>query len=294
MAEVVKKKLKVPRLTALSAENAHILLTTQGFSPPEVVYVESYEPPQTVVQQEPARGQIIDSDQRITLKVSQRNLIRFLPGIFQRDDSAHVLKGLLWVIQHLLESVNLKIDNIHDYFDPYEAPEEFLPWLASWVAFTLDENWPEEKKRQLIKRAVDFYRLRGTPRGLQLYLKLFTGHEPDIIENQWPFKGFQIGVNSTIGVDSVILPPVNLAHCFIVDFPLSPSEVKDEMIIKIHDIIRAQKPAHTTYFLRFSGERRLLSEFGIVIGETAVGLEEEIVQVGEVAQSAYATELDKK
>lgn len=294
MAEVVKKKLKVPKLTALSVENAHVLLRTQGFVEPDVVYVESYEPQNTVVQQEPSRGQIIDSDQRITLRVSQRNLIRFLPGIFQRDESAQVLKGLLWVIQHQLESVNHKIDGIHNYFDPHEAPEEFLEWLAGWVAFTLDENWPEEKKRKLIKKAMDFYRLRGTPRGLQLYLKLFTGHEPEIIENQWPFRGFQIGINSTIGVDSVILPPVNLAHCFIVDFPIAPSEIDDETIIKIHDIIRAQKPAHTTYFLRFSGEKKLLSEFGIVIGETAIGLEEEIVQVGEFEESAYATSMDNE
>ncbi len=289
MAEVIKKKLKVPRLTGLTAENAAVLLQTQGFAPPSVTYVESYEPKLTVVEQIPSKGQIIDSDQTISLKVSQANLIRFLPGIFQRGDGSDLLRGMLYVIQHQHQSVSDKIERIHTYFDPYETPAEFLPWLASWVAFPLDENWPEAKKRQLIKKAMDFYRLRGTPRGLQLYLKLFTGYEPDIIENEWPFRGFQIGVNSTIGVDSVILPPVNLAHCFIVDFPMAPSEIDDELIIKIHDIIRSQKPAHTTYFLRFSGERRLLSEFGIVIGETAVGLEEEIVEVGEVQESAYAT-----
>lgn len=291
MAEVVKRKLKVPKLTELSMRNAQVVLKTAGFAQPDITYVESYAPAGTVVEQHPSRGQIVDSDHRVELRVSQENLIRFMPGIFQRTDaqSGNVLRGLLWTIQHLHDSLTTKIDHIHEYFDPHEAPEEMLPWLAAWVAFPLDESWSVEKKRRLIKKAMDFYRLRGTVKGIKLYLKLFTGWEPTILENQWPFRGFQIGVNSTIGVDSVILPPVNLSHCFIVDFPIPPSEITDEAIIKIHDIVRSQKPAHATYFLRFSGERRLLSEFGIIIEETAVGLGQEIVQVGEVQESAYAT-----
>ncbi len=295
MTEVVRKKLKVPRLTEMSMRDATIVLRASGFPQPDIQYVESYAPLLTVVEQSPNRGQIVDSDRVIQLKVSQQNLIRFMPGIYQRDseDGSNVMKGLLWVIQHLLDDINESIDHIHQYFAPYETPEEFVPWLAQWVAFTLDENWSLEQKRTLVKKAVDFYRLRGTVKGLKLYLKLFTGHEPDIIENQWPFRGFQIGLNSTIGVDSVILPPVNLAHCFIVDFPIPPEDVTDEMIIKIHDIIRAQKPAHTTYFLRFRGERRSLSSFGIVIGEHAVGIGDEVVGNGESEEEhAFDVTLD--
>ncbi len=294
MREMVKKKLKVPNLAGLSVRNATVVLKAIGFDDPDVRYAESYEPRLTVIGQSPSRGQIVDSTQPIRLTVSQRNALRFLPGIFQRnaEDGSNVLRDLLWVIQHLIDGIEDKIDQIHTYFDPYEAPEDFLPWLASWVAFTLDENWPIEKKRYLIKKAVDFYRIRGTVKGLKLFLKLFTEVEPEILENQWPFRGFQIGVNSTIGVDSIILPPVNLAHCFIVDFPIHPDEVTDELIIKIHDIIRAQKPAHTTYFLRFRGARRLLSSFGIVIGEHAVGSGMEIVDTGEDEDFASNTAMD--
>lgn len=283
-------KLKVPKLVGLSARNASVVLRAAGFPKPDVEYVESYEEALTVIDQTPTRGQIVDDSTRVRLLVSQRNLIRFLPGIYQRNDETggNLLRDMFWIVQHLIDDIEEKLDNIHTYFDPYEAPEEFLPWLASWVAFTLDENWPLEKKRYLIKKAVDFYRIRGTVKGLKLFLKLFTGVEPEILENQWPFRGFQIGVNSTIGVDSIILPPVNLAHCFVVDFPIHPDEVSDELIIKIHDIIQAQKPAHTTYFLRFLGQRRLLSSFGIVIGEHAVGSGMEIVGAGE-EEEAYET-----
>ncbi len=280
------KKLKVPKLVGLSARNASVVLTAAGFPSPDIHYTESYEPALTVVSQEPTRGQIVDSTTQVRLEVSQRNLMRFMPGIYQRtgEDGSNFLRDFFWIVQHLLDDVEGKLDVIHTYFDPYETPEDFLPWLASWVAFTLDENWPTEKKRYLLKKAVDFYRIRGTVKGLKLFLKLFTGVEPEILENEWPFRGFQIGVNSTIGLDSIILPPVNLAHCFIVDFPIHPEEVTDELIIKIHDIIQAQKPAHTTYFLRFRGERRLLSTFGIVIGEHAVGSGMEIVETDEEEQ----------
>jgi len=278
-AAVIKKKVKVPNLVGLSARNAAIVLRAAGFPRPDIRYVESYEKRGSVVSQSPTRGQIVDSDAMIRLTVSQINLIRFMPAIYQREapDGSNLLRDFLWVIQHLADDVEEKIDGIHTYFDPYEAPEEFLPWLASWVAFTLDDNWPVEKKRYLIKQAVEFYRIRGTVKGLKLFLKLFTDVEPEVIENEWPFEGFRIGVTSTIGVDSVILPPVNRAHCFVVDFPLHPEEVSDELIIQIHDIIQAQKPAHTTYFLRFMGERKLLSSFGIVIGEHAVGSGTEVV-----------------
>lgn len=279
MSSVIKKKVKVPNLVGLSARNAAIVLHAAGFPNPDVRYVESYERRGSVVSQNPPRGQIVDNDLSIQLTVSQINLIRFLPSIYQREapDGSNFLRDFLWVIQHLVDDVEAKIDNIHTYFDPYECPEDFLPWLAAWVAFTLDDKWPVEKKRYLIKKAVEFYKIRGTVKGLQLFLKLFTDVEPEIIENEWPFDGFRIGVTSTIGIDSVILPPMNRAHCFIVDFPLDPNQVKDELIIQIHDIIRAQKPAHTTYFLRFKGDHRALSSFGIVIGEHAVGAGMEIV-----------------
>ena len=56
----------------------------------------------------------------------------------------------------------------------------------------VDIDWPVEKKRAIIKRAIELYGIRGTVKGMKLFLLLFTGHEPTIIENQWPFRGFRI------------------------------------------------------------------------------------------------------
>ena len=68
-------------------------------------------------------------------------------------------------------------------------------------------------------------------------------------------------------IDSIIFPPVNKAHCFIVSIPIDVKEVNDQLVIQIHDIIRAEKPAHTMYYLRFKQEAQELTEFRIVIGE---------------------------
>ena len=288
MREQIKRKQSVPDLEGLNVRNASQYLELLGFPKPDVYYEESYEKPLTVIEQEPQKGQVVDSSTVVRLYVSQRSFCDYLPGIFRTSvyEGNTFVRDYLWIFRHLYSQLEWKIDNIPNLFRPYETPVEFLPWLASWVAFVLDENWPEEKKRYLLRRAVDYYRIRGTVKGLKLFLSIFVGVEPEIIENAWPFNGFQIDVHSTMDFDSVIFPVVNLAHTFIVDIPLSPEEVDDHMIIKIHDIIRSEKPAHTMYYLRFKGKRVSLSEFQLMVGDDeesgyVIGSGEEIVELGE-------------
>ncbi len=287
MREQTKRKLSVPDLEGLRAEDASAYLVLNGFPKPDIFYEESYEPALTVLSQEPPKGQIVDADTIVTIHVAQRSFCDFIPGIFRTsvyEGHTHV-RDFLWIIRHIFDSVSDKVDNIPNLFRPYDTPSDFLPWLASWVGFVLDEDWPDEKKRYLLRRAVDYYRIRGTVKGLKLFLSIFVGVEPEIVENAWPFNGFQIGVHSTMDVDSVIFPVVNRAHCFIVDLPLEPEELSEQMIVKIHEIIQAEKPAHTMYYLRFKGKRVALSEFQLMVGDDeqgyVIGSGEEIVDLGE-------------
>ncbi|MFB2979724.1 phage tail protein [Microseira sp. BLCC-F43] len=48
-----------------------------------------------------------------------------------------------------------------------------MPWLASWVALSLRDNWQPDTKRKFIKKIVPFYRLRGTKEGLEQVLRLY-------------------------------------------------------------------------------------------------------------------------
>ena len=124
-------------------------------------------------------------------------------------------------------------------------------------------------------------------RGLTLFLKLFTGHEPDIQENTWPFKGFRIEGDGAeegarIALDSVVLPPVDLAHCFVVTMPIRFEDVTPELVIRIHNIIQLEKPAHAHYYLQFaeeSGDVELREFFAIGV-RSGIGIGAEVVKPG--------------
>ena len=77
----------------------------------------------------------------------------WLPAIYQRSDATgrNYVRDVLWIIQHLFGSIESVLDGIHLYFDSYETPEQFLPWLAAWSAMILEPDWPIAKKRRLIK-----------------------------------------------------------------------------------------------------------------------------------------------
>ncbi|HEX8950854.1 MAG TPA: phage tail protein I [Polyangia bacterium] len=271
--------VRMPDVVGLPFKKARLLVQNAGLVVDAVTFQESYETRDNVLAQKPMRGQMVYAGDKVTLTVSRESYVKWLPSIYQRADlnGRNFYRDFLWIVQHLFGSVEEILDVIHTYFDPYEAPEHFLPWLGSWSAMVLEEDWPLAKKRRLIRKAIELYRIRGTVKGLKLFIALFTGHEPDIKENQWPFRGWRIGATSEIGTDSVVLPPVNLAHTFIVEMPVSYRDVTPESVIRIHEIIQMEKPANTQYYLRFASEGggNDLSEFmaigGGVIGGIGLG-----------------------
>lgn len=145
----------------------------------------------------------------------------------------------------------------HRYFDPgpgrgasLRTPQEFLKWLAGWVALTLREDWKEEERRRILATIVPAYRRRGTPEGLRQILAAFTGLETETISILEFLQPMQLAVTSTIGLDTVLGegPP----HYFLVEVQLQAAGTSDlarkRSILK--SIIDAEKPAHTYYDLR--------------------------------------------
>ena len=155
-----------------------------------VLFSESYEERNNVLHQRPSRGQMIYKGEKVTLSVSRESYARWLPSIYQRSDVAggNFVRDMLWITQHLFGSIEDLLDIVHTHFDPHEAPEAFLPWLAAWTAMVVDEDWPVEKKRGLIKKAIELYKIRGTVKGLKLFIALFTDHEPEILTRPADFR----------------------------------------------------------------------------------------------------------
>jgi phage tail-like protein len=75
---------------------------------------------------------------------------------------------------HQHPSLEETIDRLHLLSNPWHTRADFLPWLASWVALTLDESWSEFQQRKLISEMVSIYRQRGLKRGLHTYLDIFA------------------------------------------------------------------------------------------------------------------------
>ena len=160
--------------------------------------------------------------------------LRHLPAIFHEDPFVGrflrafetVLSGPGVAGQPGLEET---IDRLAEHFDPQTTPEEFLPWLAGWVALSVRADWDTATKRDFIQEIVPLYRLRGTQGGLQRMLEIYT-REAVTID------------------DSFEDPP----HFFQVQLTLSDADA--ERLRRKQEIARAiidqEKPAHTFYALR--------------------------------------------
>jgi phage tail-like protein len=183
-----RRVVKVPDVSGRPLNKARILLEDAGFKKVIALYRESYEERDTVLEQRPARGQMVYETTEVTIWVARRGYLENLPAIYRRSDAVgrNLVRDLCFLFEHMFDSVEVNLNDNWRFYDPHVAPPEFLNWLARWTAFTMDLDWPEPEKRALIKRAVDLYRIRGTKRGLSLFLKLFTAHEPEIVENTWP------------------------------------------------------------------------------------------------------------
>jgi phage tail-like protein len=94
---------------------------------------------------------------------------RGLPAIFQDGDLAMNFVGAL---ERVLDPVVALLDSLDHHFDPYLAPPDLLEFLAAWLGMELDESWPEERRREIVRRAGELHRLRGTRAGLELALRI--------------------------------------------------------------------------------------------------------------------------
>jgi len=137
-----------------------------------------------------------------------------LPDIYQREDflgQADFLKLFLKGFEDILQGEGCEgkgfsgkglseiLNRIQDYFSPEVTPNEFVDWLAGWLALDIsressEENasaaallsdkqrfpYPEEKrsrKRHLIKKLAPLYHLRGTKEGLRQIIDIYFGDD---------------------------------------------------------------------------------------------------------------------
>src|SRR5919202_1911744 len=195
-----------PPLVGLPIGEARRVAKKRAGAAVEIKLVDSEEKQLHVVTQVPEPGDALDDRRVIKVEIATRPWIQYLPGIYQDADeeNADFLQRFLLISAHLTSGIEERLEYLHEFFDPRLPPAAFLQWLASWLAMPLLEGWDEEKRREIIQRVPELYRLRGTARGLKLALRLFAGVEAEIHEGEWPYPGLVIGKSSTIGHDTVL------------------------------------------------------------------------------------------
>jgi phage tail-like protein len=219
----------------------------------DVKLVDSEEKMLTVVRQYPPPGEELPSPRIIKVEIATRAWIQYLPGVYQDADeeNSDFLHRFLLIAQHLTAETEERLEYIHESFDPKLTQERYLPWLATWLAMPLLEGWDEEKRREIIERTPELYRLRGTAAGLKLALRLFADVRAEIEEGVWPYPGMVIGKTSTIGHDSTLSAPVFSSQCFTVRLPQGKDEVPRERLRTVHALVETEKPAHSHYAITF-------------------------------------------
>lgn len=242
-----------PPLLGLPLGEARRVAKKRAQAKLEFKLVDSEEKALTVVRQFPEPGDELNEARVIKVEIATRPAINYLPGIYQDADeeNADFLQRFLLITAHLTSGIEENLEFVHELFDPRITGEKWLPWLASWLAMPLLEGWDEEKRREIIQRTPELYRLRGTAAGLKLALRLFADVKAEIHEGEWPYPGMVIGRSSTIGKDTTLSPPVFISQCFTVELPDKKEEISRERLRTVQALVETEKPAHAHYALTF-------------------------------------------
>jgi phage tail-like protein len=242
-----------PPLVGLPLGEARRMAKKRAQAKLEFKLVDSEAKALTVVRQFPEPGDELNDNRVIKVDIATRPAINYLPGIYQDADeeNADFLQRFLLITAHLTSGIEENLEFVHELFDPRITNEKWLPWLASWLAMPLLEGWDEEKRREIIQRTPELYRLRGTAAGLKLALRLFADVKAEIHEGEWPYPGLVVGKSSTIGVDTTLSPPVFISQCFTVELPDKKNEISRERLRTVQALVETEKPAHAHYALVF-------------------------------------------
>jgi len=119
------------------------------------------------------------------------------------------------------------IAGVSGYFDPKQTPEDFLPWLAGWVALSLRADLKEAQQRHFIANAIRLYRRRGTKGSMEELLRIFTDQKTVKVRDGLKAHRFRVEINLAERDKDLIAGQRAIAHA----------------------LIELEKPAHTFYDL---------------------------------------------
>ena len=249
--------------------------------------------------------------------------LRYLPATYQEDPAGRdFLERFLSIFESVSFEIEQEIAGIAKYFDPEAVNGEFLDWLGTWLAALRDNNWPEEKRREFLEKAFHLYKARGTTRGLQDMVELFTEGETLIVEHHRFQTPMVLSASSTLGSSTVVgrnfirrlvleessrigefaliesdEPAGKPFEAGAFDFTLlaDTSRLKNEAQMQaLRRLIEEEKPAHTRCFLRAGGSPMQLGFHALLEVDTTLSKGFEPARLGLTSQIGKGTFLGTK
>jgi len=198
-------------------------------------------------------------------------LEHYLPATYRQDpDSASFLDRFLANLEGFYTAAEDKIAGVRLLFDVSGAPPEVLDWLSGWFGAALDPALDDYRRRLFIRFAMHLFQYRGTRYGLQMALRLALDECP----SEAIFADPQRGCTQPGTLRIVENSPT--CHHFSVLIPMpadaAPNTLKFQDRVGIAKrILDLEKPAHTTYHLKFFWAL-------FQIGEARLGLDTQLEQ----------------
>jgi len=201
--------------------------------------------------------------------------LRYLPAIYSEDDlSRDFLERFLSLFETFFAGLEARADHMSAFFDADArvVTGEFLRWLSSWLAISVDKSWDDAKLRTLVKRATAIYKQRGTRAAIEEMIGILLGDQPLIVEAYqtscaaWSSSQHETEFNEMFSLLQRLYPHVNFNRdelrksfvlealyqrlygtdpfCFCV--LLKPLSVRSEETYNaVRRLLAAEKPAHT-------------------------------------------------
>lgn len=221
---------------------------------------------------------------QMRLDFNPATTLRYLPALY-RDGAARRLFLDLWLglLDGEPDRLRQAIDALPALFDPDAAPPAWLPWLAGWLDFDLDEDWPTADTRRHIAGAFALAALRGTPEGLRRYLKIYAGVDARVEEPGQAASLFTLDADASLGFNTRLAPAheqgavlgrtatlgqSNLLAVEDVGAPLfddvafrfcvqvyAAQVVDPHALDLVHRVLDRERPAHAGYHLCVLGPR---------------------------------------
>ncbi|MGC2407353.1 MAG: phage tail protein [Candidatus Cybelea sp.] len=202
--------------------------------------------------------------------------LRMLPAVYStRAGGRDFNERVLSLFDAMRDEIKDEIRTLAAIIDPRRADaatkHDFLDWLGTWFDMEIYRSWPIARRRAIIHHAGELFRLRGTARGIELFVELALGRKIFIVEGfadrHWWFAGegplgcgvlFDtaivgraaldssdvLGTKTINSVPAPMLDPFAIRANRMTVYVPCDREPSDDDLAMLQEVIDVQKPAH--------------------------------------------------